>query len=240
MTFIVSHNIPLSRQTIDAWKGEGGVVLKRRRSAEYIYAYLVRHPEIEFVLNLGDVIEGDTVMGFPVINPGNVVAPLWTPGNTRRILDSVLPPQPEPGNTDWWEKSIGRAGIGKYRRSYPYPERNYGGSGIDFQVHIEGPEYRVITVGGRIVQQYQRSGPNGDRRYQWLRRDALPDLITDVIARATRDLGTYTLVAWDTIQEDEHWASEPKAYILEGNCCPGVKTPTAARIVNAVRRLISA
>ena len=240
MTFLVSHDIPLSRQTVDAWKGEGGLVLKRHTSSARIEQYIDRHLDTEFVLNLGSAINADIINpNITVINPNRVVQHLWDPVGTRAALDSVLPPIPPLGHRDFWYKTTGRAGMGKLRitdtafGALAHSRHDTRRPG-DFQVHVEGTEYRVITVGGRIVQQFLRSGPNGDRTYRWLERAALPNLITDVVARATRDLGTYTLIAWDTIHDAE------RGYILEGNCCPGVKPPTAARIVSAVRRLINA
>lgn len=234
MSFLVSHDIPLSRQTVDAWKENGGVVLKRHRNIAFIQDYLDRHPDTEFVLNLGSAVSATINPDIPVINHNRVVSPLWDPGSTRERFDSVLPPRPPIGHTDWWSKSVGRAGRGKQRISFPYAGDDGLGSDRDVQVHIDGQEYRIVTVGERIVQQFARFGPNGDRRYSWLPREEIPNEITDVVARATRELGSYTLIAWDTI------LGADGAYVLEGNCCPGVKTYTATRIVKAVRRLVHA
>lgn len=236
MTFLVSHDIPLSRQTVDAWKSQGALVFKRHRSKEWIEDYVGFHPEVEFVLNLGSALSQDQLHDKPVINANHTVEALWYPGTTRMSFDAVLPPEPIPGDRNWWHKSIGRAGRGKvHYEDVPFPgyTRN-GNHTVDFQRHIEGQEYRIITVGGRIIQQMARHGANGERRYEWISRDSIPNTITDVVARATRNMGTYTLVAWDTVDAGN------AGFVFEGNCCPGVKEPTATRIVNAVRRLINA
>lgn len=235
MSFVVSHDIPLSRQTVDAWKSQGAIVFKRHRPAAFIEQYLQRHSEVEFILNLGSALSADSLFEKPVINPNHTVEALWTPGDTRRAFDAVLPPFPIPGDAPWWQKQPGRGGRNKVKWDTPFGEHitPWRGSG-DMQKHIEGDEYRVITVGGRIVQQARRLGPNGDRIYRWLPREELPNTVTDVVARATRNMGTYTLVAWDTVDAGN------AGFVFEGNCCPGVKEPTATRIVNAVRRLINA
>lgn len=233
MSFLVSHDIPLSTQTREAWKSQGGVVLQRHRSRRDIERLMAYHQDLEFILNLGSAISTDTFNDIIVINPNPIVAPLWDPLSTRTTLDHLLPPVPQPGDLDYWLKAVGRAGRGKQRiTDVPYhePYRFYG----DVQKHIEGQEYRTITVGGRIVQQFSRSGPNGSRVYRWVPREELPDTITDITARAAREFGTYTLIAWDLIDAGQ------QAYVFEGNCCPGVKEPTAARIVNAIRRLTNA
>ena len=104
----------------------------------------------------------------------------------------------------------------------------------DVQKHISGQEFRVITVGHKVVQVTKRDGGHlsSDRIYSWVGVHDAPAIVKDVARLAARELlSSKTIIGWDVISDPD-----TSAYILEGNSCPGVNEHTAHRILNAVER----
>lgn len=229
LRFMIVQSIPLNRRSKQYWKDAGGVFFRRDRSEAVIRAY---QADYDAVLNLGSSeFEGDT-FNIPVFNPGRVVRKLLTPGATRKEIPHLLPPAPLdlPGTA--WIKRPGRGGNGKELglvtsemiRSLP---REW-----DIQQHIEGKEYRVVTVGPRVVQVTQRLNPGErPRHYEWVGLTGTPMVVKNAARAGAAELGDLSVIGWDIV----HSPDTDQAYILEGNTCPGVNEPTVERIVNEMR-----
>lgn len=222
MTILAVRSVILSTDTADAWKGAGVHFARRGKTIEQITA--MPYPVI---LNLGK-------SGFQpprserIWNHGRDIFPLLWPGETRRLMGDLMPPQPTDFPADAWVKAPGAAGRGKYRKAIDQalvlPKE------WDWQQHIEGQEWRLVTVGERLVQCMMRNGPNGNRRYTWNRMNQTPMILKELAREAARRLNGRNVVGWDLIEQGD------TAYILEGNSCPGVGRETANRVVKEITR----
>jgi hypothetical protein len=185
--------------------------------------------EENLVLNLGrsDFV---TEPGYPIWNSVDTIKKLMWPGYARELLDDLMPPQPVEFPAQVWIKTPGSQGRGKFRkhinRSLQLPRE------WDWQEHVDGQEYRIVTVGHRVVQQHLRHGPDGQRQYQWLRMRDVPGSMKIMARRAARRLPGRNVIAWDMILD-----SEGTPYILEGNTCPGMNPDTADRIKREMARV---
>lgn len=239
--FSIVRSIDLSSTTRSAWERAGGVFLRPDRTIESIFAY-ARHRGHRFVLNLGrselsvqPLERGDEqTPPIPFINDGiSVISRILTPGATRQFIPELIPPAPRSYPAAVWVKAPGRAGRGKFLETVSGPlqlPRSW-----DFQAHVNGDEYRVVTVGRRAVQGAARFGRNGDREYEWRGLQGTPELILGAARQAAQALNNdNAMIAWDLIHEIE----TDQAYILEGNSCPGVNNATAERVVNEIIRQI--
>ncbi len=225
MSFIAVRSVSLSEETTNAWK-EGGVTFSRRgRTANEVVAM-----GYDNVINLGNSRfrpEGR----YSVWNHGDDIEALLYPGMTRELLDDLMPPQPsmdlEPH--DVWIKRPGSHGRGKQRmivdRNLVLPRE------WDWCQHVDGQEYRLITVGHRIVQDFLRHGENGDRTYEWVAMREVPRSLKDAVREAARRVPGRNIIAWDCIVTE---GGQP--YIFEGNTCPGVNIETVQRIVKEMNR----
>lgn len=228
MSFLIARpNISLSRATANAWRGVGGVVMGRGHTDQDVLEWVsVYHPN--FIINLGRSWSDYDGLSVPALNRGNNILPLMTPAGTRGRFNDLLPPQTI-GQV--WIKGPGRAGRAKHKvwtdQPLVMPE------GWDWQAHIEGQEYRLVTVGNRIVQCFQRFGDNGEREYHWIRMSEVNANLKDTIRMAASRLEGINVVAWDAIVEEE------MPYIFEGNTCPGMSPNTAKRIVKEIERQLN-
>ena len=239
MTFVAVPSLPMSDTTRQAWKDAGGIFPRRTRSTQEIIQ-LASDSRADFVLNLGRSsfnwgATQDVDTGFLWNKGANIYDLLW-PGNTRRLFDDIMPSRPTSFPTPAWVKTPGYGGRGKYLLDLTgplvLPEQ------WDWQSHIEGDEYRLITVGHRVVQQHARSGSNGERSYTWVAREGLPEGLRSLAKKAASRVAGRNVIAWDLIVPPSAGnGEEPVAPLLfEGNTCPGVNTATAERIVKEIRR----
>lgn len=222
MSFIAVRSLPLSAESKEAWREVGGIYPAHERTTQEIISLAMRR-EAQFILNLGKSSFNPNTETIPVINMGEDIYPLLWPGMTRELLGDLMPPQPTEFPCDVWIKAPGRAGRGKFRKQV------YGDLKLprlwDWQRHIEGQEFRIITVGGHIVQQFKRFGPNGARTYEWLAQSELSTGAKQAVKLAAARLHGMNVIAWDLIQ------GEDRVGIFEGNSCPGMSVNTASRIV---------
>lgn len=240
MSFLLVRSIPLGRRTMEAWRNAGGEFAERGMSTTDIMEMAI-DCHYKFVLNLGrttlrnpvsmvwsDPVDRDNAPF--VLNVGENILPLVTPGGTRRLLDWRLPPRPSRFPAEVWVKKPGRAGLGGSKvitnHALVLPDE------WDWQRHVTGQEYRLITVGNRIVQCFARYGDNGEREYHWVQMRDMGSNLKELVRDATRKLNGYNVIAWDTISTDTG-----SHYIFEGNSCPGMSLNTADRIVREVLRL---
>lgn len=188
------------------------------------------------ILNLGDsswepsseflAIYGASISG--VWNYGPDIKPLVKPGPARKLLNNLMPEYPTEYPADVWIKAPGSGGRGKNRTTLEEPRKIP--EGWDLQVHIEGEEYRVVTVRDKVVQVSQREGANGARNYTWVGVENSPRAVKQIAKNAARLLKGQNIIGWDVVYDK----TAEKAYILEGNSCPGVNDATAKRIVKAM------
>lgn len=220
MSIIAVRSIGLGQETREAWRDAGVSYARRGRSVEEV----LQMP-YDMVLNLGKT---SFITDDPrVWNKGQHIKDLVWPGTARDILGEMMPPRATNFPNDVWIKTPGFGGRGKFRKivdqSLILPKE------WDWQIHIEGQEYRLITVGHRLVQDLQRYGDNGERTYQWIRMREVPAYMKDMAREAARLFDGNNVIAWDMIDTGE------RGYILEGNTCPGVSLPTAERIVTEMK-----
>jgi len=223
MTFCAVRSLPLSEETKQAWRAVGAFYPRRGSSVERIEQVAAG---AEFILNLGSskFVSDGTIQ---VWNQGNDIYPLLWPGMSRELFDDLMPPRPTTFPSNVWIKPPGRGGRGKYHL-------NVGQELVlprqwDWQVNVNGREYRLITVGDKIVQQFHRHGDNEDRSYQWLPAEDTPSNIRAMAKTAASRVYGENVIAWDLILDGA------QAYLFEGNTCPGMSEPTAQRIVDAIR-----
>jgi hypothetical protein len=166
-------------------------------------------------------------------NVGDNIRMIRSPSAMRSNFGDLMPELPALDDSNWWLKSYGRAGTGNtHYTNFTYGDLISDGElagGVDAQVHIDGYEYRVTTVGDRIVQQHVRTGVDPDRSYQWINADSLPKGVRPMVKEAAARIPGHNVVSWDTIVSD-------KPYILEGNSSPGINVATAQRVVKEITR----
>ncbi len=228
MKVFAVRSVALSAETADAWKAGGVVLARRGRTPEGQMDAAIANGH-QAVLNLGNSAFNPAET-LPVWNYGRDIRPLITPGATRDLLGDFMPPQPEANfPRQAWVKAPGAHGRGKFLETIDSPlvlPKSW-----DWCEHIDGQEYRLITVGHKLVQDFMRFGDNGNRSYEWIRmREVDADLKQMVREAATRVPGN-NVIAWDTILDHDG-----TPYIFEGNTCPGVNADTVRRIVDEMER----
>lgn len=223
----VNRSIPLSRESRDAWTSAGAVVLSRnpRRRANQLAAC----PQAErVVINLGIT---EAVDAAAVYNSRDSVRSVLTPAALRRTLPDLIPPEPD-GEVMAWLKGPGQRGENKHHVMF-------NGEGLepgwDWQLHVAGTEFRVISVGNLVVQAHRRDN------IEWINERHVADWhwvgvkgvsqngIIPVVKQAVAQIpaGDRTVIGWDFIVGD-------RPYIIEANSSPGMSEATARRIINAI------
>lgn len=239
----VTPAIPLHRDTRNAWRLANAKLIKHASSP----------PPGSIFINLGKADLGQVREGVHLFNKPDVVSKLLTPGSMRRYFGDFLPPRRLRNSSAYWLKGPGRHGRNKTKLSgsvQALPDADW-----DTQKHIDGQEYRIITVGRKIIQCHkmnyvsERINPmtatmsevfshifssDSERRYLWTPRVEVPKYVRRLVRHAQETLNDeMTVIGWDVIDDGE------RAYILEGNTCPGVNEKTAKRIVEAVTNLVN-
>ena len=128
------------------------------------------------------------------------------------------------------DQGTGQGGQGKTRMQTAEAITKGIPAAWDMQMHVDGQEYRVITVDDKVVQVSERYGDNSDRRYSWLGVKRAPVPVKEIAREATRRLDGRNIIGWDIIMGE----AVNSTYILEGNSCPGVNEATARRIMNHI------
>ena len=226
---LMVRSIPLSRVTRDAWKAAGAMFARRDSTPERIRML----GESRTIINLG----GSNMNIEGMWNNAPDIAPLLTPMASRAKLDNLMPTNRWYGMGSYWLKGQGRGGANKekvllvHRGEHNDLLERAAWMNGDVQYHIEGNEYRVITVGTKVVQGMTRvDNADGERAYVWTGVNGLPSTVKEIARKAAMLMNHERLiVGWDVIEQ-----SMDRAYILEGNSCPGVNEATANRILDAV------
>ena len=224
---LMVRSIPLSSTTRNAWKEAGAMFARRDRNQYEVMDIANGRP----IINLGN----SAMHIHGAWNDAIIVKPLLTPAASRELLGSLMPTNAYLGAGDYWLKGQGRGGANKEKLYVDHlsdhdelkvqASWNEG----DVQQHIVGEEYRVITVGHKVVQVSKRYGINGQRSYEWVGVQGAPSNVKEIAREAARLLQSEkTIIGWDVMHAGQD------AYILEGNSCPGVNGATANRILDAI------
>lgn len=212
--------IPLSRRSREAWDVIGTQVPKEEVENNGLY------------INTGWTQLSAIPLHMWLWNPPSMTRVLSTPGRTRARLGVLLPPRPTAYPADVWMKGPGRGGNNKHRLTIIEPLVLPGS--WDWQLHITGHEYRLITVNEFVVQCFERHGANGHRSYEWIRMREVPARVKELARMASANFSARSIVAWDIID------GQQGTYILEGNTCPGMSENTAIRIRRQIERILDA
>lgn len=233
MTIFINRSIPLSEESRNGWTSAGAVVLSRdihRRNRQLVSG------QAPVLINLGLVDVPDFKFN-SVWNEHDSIRAILSPAAIRRTLPNLIPPWPNEGEP-YWVKGPGERGHNKsFHPAWParfvgaFPKRgNY-----DYQRHIEGTEFRVLTVGNMVVQAYKKLDPiNGVRQWEWVGVKGIKDggiipLVKAAVALVPN--GGKSVFGWDVI------SNKTATYIIEGNSSPGVSAETAVRIVKQISRM---
>lgn len=234
MKVLMVKSIPLSEDTQAAWKAsEDHEVKFLGRNRDVVEARdIAERYNYDLVVNLGNssLKLGDgRDAGVPLVNSGEVVELLKDSAKVRAgLLGQHLPPRPQRGEA-FWIKGGGFGGRNKQHMPMFDPEADYGFPDADLQRHVVGKEYRVITVGSKIVQVQRRIDDHPlnpeIREYEWVGLRGTPKAVKAFVKHLLISMPSYSLIGWDIIATDQ------AIYLLEGNTCPGVNEATAERIL---------
>ncbi len=233
MSFLVIQSVPLGRDTRRALSRVGGETLAHNADDLDQQIQNMQRIPWEFILNMGNTQVTLTEAAAPIVNLAIDINKTRTPGALRKNFDEFLPPYPKDQAEyplDCWIKAPGRGGRGKYHKAVDYPL--VLPDEWDCQQHVEGTEYRVITVGRRAVQGFIREGTNNNRTYSWTGLANTPDEVLTLARQAAKELPHNSLRAWDLIQAPD------RTYILESNSSPGMNDATAERVRDEISRQI--
>ena len=225
------RSIMLAQSLVDTWKELGGWFPKRDRTTESMMELRLRQYDSDSpIINLGNTRfnpDFATLGRYGAVgkvwNMGEDIRPLVQPATSRTLFNDLMPPQPTEYPVEAWVKAPGYGGRGKEQVMLQSGLDVPGG--WDVQVHVEGQEYRAITVGTKVVQGYERHGENGDRSYVWTGVNNLPDDVRALAKIAAGRLYGSNFIAWDIIMNDDEIG------LFEGNSCPGVNSATAQRVL---------
>lgn len=231
MTVFVNRSIPLSQESREAWRNVATIIPRQHRNRLRVLDRI--QPE-DVVINLGlsDAVGRDCI----VYNDPVSIRSVLTPQAIRNTMPDLLPPRP--GIRDaFWRKGPGQHGNGVsfYDGGMIPPDR----PGYDLQKHIEGTEYRVITVGELVVQATRKTNAvwvNGRHSFDWQWIGVVgARQVSGLIPLAKRAVGLVpngprTVLGWDIIS-----GTDGGVYVIECNSSPGVNEATARRIVRAIQ-----
>ncbi len=219
------RSVPLQPETFAAWNTAD--LRFRLRDVDRIWK---PHYGFDAVLNLGNLEHKFDDIPVPVFNPPSIIKAVSTPKSLRRTLGDYLPSTSR--TEGHWHKRPGFGGKGK-----EFCDDWWCDTDDETQQHVEGQEFRVVTVGQRVVQastKFISSRSRFDFDYKWVGVDGISkNGIIPVVKAALADLpdSELTVFGWDIIVGDQVW-------VLEINTSPGVNEPTAMRVTNAIKRSI--
>jgi hypothetical protein len=238
MRILAVKSVPLSEDTVAAWRSVNNstditvkFLLRDREPNEAIG--IAERNSYDMILNLGN---SELTYEDPMVwNSLQVCDMLRTPGGMRRSpLAAVLPPQMDWNEPNVWVKGPGRAGWNKHHYTTGLTDEALPITNQwDCQQHIEGQEYRVLTVGLRVVQSSRRYGTNETREYQWTGTANTPKPVKNICRYAASLLPNQrTVIGWDVIDAGD------RVFIFEGNTSPGVNDATAERVCRELHRQV--
>ena len=235
MNVLGIKSVPLERSTNVSWKTVPGFYFADRKRSSGSIERHVADRRYQAVINLGRVDCDFAGAVSPIFNSPATIRSISTPRAIRGTLNDFLPAYTQ--GQPHWHKRPGFGGIGK---RLCRDDCVVGADG-DIQDHIEGTEYRVVTVGNRVVQASRkgerRTRANGRNEfdYAWVGVEGIRQTGIIPILKEAIDIvpgGALSVFGWDII------LSEDGPFIIECNTSPGVNDATAARIVKTVREIV--
>ena len=224
----------MSRTTRDAWRSNGIHIVKRSRDSNRDVRATIGRVDGRFVINSGSLSHDWAGYPVPVFNTRDSIRAISHPLALRRTLPDFIPPVSMDGYAHW-HKDGGWGGKNK-----TYHEEGDGGCRFfkgDRQTHIDGTEYRVLTVGDVIVQASLKELTHGVGNFiwHWCGVRGIRDLgIIPLVKEAVQNIPNWnwTMFGWDVIVDSN------RPYVIEINTSPGVNSSTAKRIIQQIERMI--
>ena len=239
---LLLRSIPLVRATRNAWRSSDVTIIRRRDSKRWDIAVLVNYLGGQAIVNLGNLDHEFNSLDIPVFNCPDSIRAISTPAALRRTLGDNYIPQYTIKDPHW-HKRKGWGGDGKI-----FHEKELGKCAVmggDAQKHIEGTEYRIVTVGDVIVQASRKEKKNAGYTnnnsisFDWywcgidgIRNNGIIPHVKDAIKNIPN--WPYTMFGWDIIVSNNN----NRVYAIEINTSPGVNEHTAQRIVNQIKKVI--
>lgn len=160
---------------------------------------------------------------------------------STKVFGDLMPPPPEYGD-DFWVKTPGYGGVGKTFYQHPNGPDTIP-TGAVLQKHVEGVEYRVITVGDMVVQAFRKDkkddGIVGSFVWFWIGvagagniNGLIPTAKAAAQKLSDRVGHSRHIIGWDIIRDSEY-----RAWLIEGNSAPGCNDKTAGRIWSAIQTI---
>ena len=230
MKFLATRSVPLAKDTRDAWKLHG-VRFARRDRSDISVRNIVITQNYQALINLGNVDRDFSNWPVDVWNPPDLIKSISTATALRRTLGDFLPPHNIVG--PHWHKRNGFGGKGKVFHDHARGECPIMGG--DVQAHVDGVEYRIITVGDLVVQASRKLGTFPHFTYEWVGVEGIAQGgFIPFLKEAVSTIKGYerAIIGWDVI----HDGNQP--FIIEGNTSPGVNDATAGRIINQVKETL--
>lgn len=232
MKVLAVRSIPLSKESSAAWKStEHNLKFLAPGKNGDVAVEVAEINNYDLILNLGSLTVKESDI---VINKPEVVRMLRSSKVVREgVLGGFLPPKAVPGDKAW-AKGAGHGGRGKFIINAYDPDRDNNPL-YDYQRHVDGQEWRVITVGHKVVQVQKRLDA-GDadqkvdqgREYEWVGVEACPRGVKGAARQFAELLPGFNVIGWDIIMNDIG------IYLFEGNTSPGVNDATAGRIMKQI------
>lgn len=211
----------------------------------------LKNPLDEHHLNTYDAIVNLGHHNWPVHNniwnPSSVVRLANTLHEYDEFMEGLVPPFPKIGEP-FWVKHPGQQGNGKQY----YPEFTeelaslYSNIHAGIQRHVDGEEFRLITVGDYVVQAARKIPdplPDGTSKvgvfeWQWIGTKGcnnFPGLIPKAKAAASRFVeafGTYQII----LGHDIIYQPSGECFLIESNTAPGMNEATAGRVLKQMKQ----
>jgi len=234
MTIIGVKSIPLERSTNIAWKTVPNFWFIARERGWHSVLRHINSRTYQAVLNLGAIDLDTDAIRTTVFNKVQTIKAISLPSALRRTLEEFIPEQTT--THPHWHKSGGFGGRGNYFCDGRCPAHVRG----DIQRHIDGTEYRIISVGNSVVQASRKSDRRTRRNgrnefvYSWIgiegiRKGGFIPFIKEAIKEIPH--GDTSVLGWDVLHDGD------KPWIIEANTCPGVNSHTATRIIEKIKEL---
>ncbi len=225
MQTLAFRSVPLSESVRGAWRSAGVRFRPRNANATWLDKFNDRY---EMVLNLGSLGERWEDVPVPVWNHSDVILQVSHPNKFAELYSRDLAP-PATNEGSHWHKGGGFGGANK-----KYCPETCDLTDPMPQKHIAGSEYRILSVGNKVVQASRKHKTEVPFlfNYEWIGVNAIKsDGFIPLIKNAVERIKGFdrAVIGWDVI----HDGSRP--FLLEANTSPGVNEATAGRIIAAMK-----